>query len=312
MLAIAIQMMEGDTVLHTCNNYWFIEGGAQYSEDTRTSQAAKVNKCHVYYVKQLFEETDNVCDHPQDSQPCSTCMKNVVTTVHTRITQNPCHTQKILFQEMNLALKTISCVLTIDLGLRAYKRYTRHLFEARLRCLRLKRLEKLLHIDSKKICSKELCSRMRKLLPQNRNSISKTTRCMHGHYTRPKQKLPEFKEVTHPSSVMLWWKVLWNGATVIHFCKSGVKMIAKIYEETGLQALSEATQGYFVQGATLDLPARFSTSSQVKTLSRIAHKQRSWIYSRVDWAPGNPDLNPLDYELRDILRQNACQKLGVT
>ncbi len=58
----------------------------------------------------------------------------------------------------------------------------------------------------------------------------------------------------------------------------------------------------------MDLPTKFSASSQIETLSRMARKQRSCIYLTNDWTPGSPDLNPLDYELWDILGQNTCQK----
>ncbi len=59
-------------------------------------------------LKKLFKETIDICDHPQAGQPRSTCMKNVV---HVQITQNPYCKQKILSQEMNFALRTVSYVL---------------------------------------------------------------------------------------------------------------------------------------------------------------------------------------------------------
>ncbi len=54
---------------------------------------------------------------------------------------------------------------------------------------------------------------------------------------------------------------------------------------------------------------KIQPSSQVKTLSKVARKQRSCIYSSGGLTSGSEDTNPLDYELWDVLEQNVCWKL---
>ncbi len=65
----------------------------------------KVNKCHVYCVKKLFEETGDVCDCLHAGGPRSNSTKNVANVVHAQIAENPCHQQKIVSQEKNLVPK---------------------------------------------------------------------------------------------------------------------------------------------------------------------------------------------------------------
>ncbi len=131
MLAVVIEMMEG-TVFHV---HLTIIVGLLKAEHSAAKihtllRLLKVIECHVYHVQKLFEETGDVCD---------ACW-----VVHTCFTQNSCCEQKIVYQEMNLALRNVLHVLIEDLGLRAYKRFTRHLLNAHLRRLQLERSKKLL------------------------------------------------------------------------------------------------------------------------------------------------------------------------
>ena len=41
----------------------------------------------------------------------------------------------------------------------------------------------------------------------------------------------------HPSSVMVWWGVCYDGTTMLHFCENGVKTAAKNYQDDILEAL---------------------------------------------------------------------------
>ncbi len=120
-----------------CNDCWLLRAGYSPAKIHTLVGPLKVGKCHVNYVKKLFEETGNICDRRRASWPCSVRIKNVVNTVHTRITRNPRRKQRILSQELNLAPRIVSHVLREDLGLQVYRRYTGHLLDARLKHLRI-------------------------------------------------------------------------------------------------------------------------------------------------------------------------------
>jgi len=51
-----------------------------------------------------------------------------------------------------------------------------------------------------------------------------------------------------------------------------------------------------------------SSCPQGQNNSVVAVEERSGLYQRQDWPSGNPDINPLDYNLWAVLEDMACQK----
>ncbi len=83
---------------------------------------------------------------------------------------------------------------------------------------------------------------MRKFLPQNRNSIGRTTRYIWAPTLyAAKAKVRRIQRGHQPSCTMVWWGVQCNGAIVIHFCMPGVKSPLKSMKKPP-QARSKATQ----------------------------------------------------------------------
>ncbi len=122
---------------------------------------------------------------------------------------------------------------------------------------------------------------------------------------RAKAKVSRIQRDHQPSSVMVWWGVLWNGATVILFCTQRVKMTAKIDEEIVLQPVVKSLHNILFKGQHWI----FQQDSAHK--SKCCQKWLANIFAFIrakDWTFGGPDLNPLNYELWDILEQNACRK----
>ncbi len=70
--------------------------------------------------------------------------------VWSRINQNTCK-QKLQAAEMNLVLRTVSCIFCDDLGVKSYKKYTGHLLDACLKCIRLERLKALKLLSGKEL-----------------------------------------------------------------------------------------------------------------------------------------------------------------
>ncbi len=112
----------------------------------------KVNKCHVFHIKELFKETGNVCDWLRATgPPRSVHMKNVVNVVHTQITWNPCCKQNLPRDEFITQNRFVCSHRRFP---QTYKRYTRHLLDTPLRCLWLERLKKLLRVYGKNLFKK--------------------------------------------------------------------------------------------------------------------------------------------------------------
>ncbi len=93
-------------------------------------------------------------------------------------------------------------------------------------------------------------------------------------------KVPKIQRDLHPPAIV-WWELSWNGASAIYFCMPGLKLTTKISEETILKPVVKPLNDTLFKWATLDLLIRISASSQGKILSRMAHNQRSCIYSSV-------------------------------
>ncbi len=158
------------------------------------------------------------------SQLYSSRTKNVANAVLNQISGSFCSKRKSLSQEINSAPRTIPHVFRDKIDLWAYKRRTKYLLNTRLRCLGLKRSKKLLRVCGKNLF-KISCSRMRKCLPMNRNSISRMTKCMLGQ-----AKIARVQRGYHPSSVEVWCVVEWGYCD--SFLHNRIKMTAKICEET--------------------------------------------------------------------------------
>ena len=59
-------------------------------------------------------------------------------------------------------------------------------------------------------------------------------------------KAPRIQRDHHPASVMVWWRVVYDATTKLHFCEKGVKISGKVYENT-VGAYCEAFEQHFVQ-----------------------------------------------------------------
>ncbi len=289
-----------DRVSHACNSFGLLKVGHSTVKTLMLLRLLKVNEHYVYHVKKFFKETDDVCDHLQAGQPPR--MKNVVNAVRIR---NPCHKRKIPSQGINLSLRTILCVLTEDLGLQAYKRYTRHLLNACLSRLQFKRSKKLLGVNRKNLFKKFLFKDENIFTTEQKFKKQNDKVCARTSY-EAKAKAPGIQRGHHSSSVMVWWGVLLNGVCVIHFCIPVVKTTIKIQEEIVLEpvvkplneTLFKKQRWIFQQDAT-------PTHKSERCHEWLANNIRAFDQAE-DWASGSPNLNPLDDELWYSLEQNDC------
>ncbi len=105
---------------------------------------------------------------------------------------------------------------------------------------------------------------------------------------------------------MVWWGASWKGELPSIFanlrskqqpkCMRSPQLIIKLQSDT----LFEGDEWIFQQD------------------SALAHKSkraRTWLENNVpncirheDWTSGSPDLNPLDYNLWNVLEEKACRK----
>ncbi len=108
--------------------------------------------------------------------------------------------------------------------------------ETALRCVWLKRLEKLLCVYSKSLFKKILFTL--EIIFTKRQKFSKQTKKLYAWTPyEAKAKVPRIQRGHSPFSVIVWCGGPWNGVAAIHFCVPGIKTTAKIYEETVFQPI---------------------------------------------------------------------------
>ena len=54
---------------------------------------------------------------------------------------------------------------------------------------------------------------------------------------RPLRCILRVQGCHHPSYVMVWWEVSHQGVTHLHFCKKGMKLVSRMYQEDMLQGV---------------------------------------------------------------------------
>ncbi len=68
----------------------------------------KVNKCFVYHVLVLYNNTGDIVDQLRSRWLCTASKKKVVEAVCAGINRNPVRRQKTIAKEMNIAPRTLS------------------------------------------------------------------------------------------------------------------------------------------------------------------------------------------------------------
>ncbi len=115
------------------------------------------------------------------------------------------------------------------------------------RCLWLEISKKLLRIYGENLFKKVLF--MDEKIFTIKQKFSKQNNKMYVRTLyKAEAKLSKIQRGLHPSSMMVWWGVSWNGTTVIHFCTSGVKTTAKIDEETILKPVEKPLNDTLFKG----------------------------------------------------------------
>ncbi|UYV84269.1 hypothetical protein LAZ67_X001712, partial [Cordylochernes scorpioides] len=162
--------------------------------------------------------------------------QGAIKAIRERIRRNPRRKQKILAKQMNLAPRTVSKIMNEDLGLRAFKRRTGHLITSVLRDIRRVRSkmllarhdgwlhERILFTDEKIFIVEE------KLNHQNDRIYARSS-------LEASFKFRRLEKSHHPSSVIVWWGVSYQGVIDLHFCAKGVKTTAKNYQEDILEQI---------------------------------------------------------------------------
>ncbi len=156
--------------------------------------------------------------------------------------------------------------------------------------LQLKRMKKLWRVYSKNLF-KKLLFKDEKILTieykfnkQNDYVYARTS-------YKDKAKIPRIQRGHRPSSATVWWRVSWNGATVIYFCKPGIKTTTKIYEETILKPVMKPLNDTLFNRQCWIFEQNSLPARKLKCCQKwLANSVPAFIRVEV-WTSGRPDLN---------------------
>ncbi len=276
-----------------------------------TLKPLKINLRFVQRTVKRYQETCDVEDRRRSGRPRSARTKAAVHAVRERINRNPLRKQKLLAKQMNIAPRTMSRILRADLGIRAYKRYTRHLLTDKLKQIRLERSRTMLKKYGRR-GYRDMLFTDEKIFTIEEAFNKQNDRVYARSSVEAREKVPAVQRGHHPAHVMVWLGVHWQkGFTKVHFCDKGVKTDGKVYRK-------------MLEDVVLPLNEKMFGGARwiFQQDSAPAHKAKltqSWLRDNVpafiaaeDWPSGSPDLNVLDYDLWDRIEKIACHKRHYT
>lgn len=267
----------------------------------------KVGERFVYRTIQRYTTTGDVVDRSRPGRPRSVRVKKTIEAVRSRINRNALRKQKLISREMKISTRTVSRILRDDLGMRAYKRCTSHLLTEKLKAIRHERSKKLLRLYGKNryknilFTDEKIFTIEEKFNKQNDRVYARTS-------YEAKDKVPRVQRGHHPTSVMVWWGVSYHGVTPIHFCETGVKTSAKVYQEGVLEKVVKPLSDDLFDGIDWVFQQDSAPAHKAKTTQAWLQNNVPCFIAHQDWPSGSPDLNPLDYGLWNILEEKACKK----
>ncbi|KAJ4434476.1 hypothetical protein ANN_23038 [Periplaneta americana] len=242
----------------------------------------------VHRTIQRFTETGSVKDRPREGRPRTVRTAAAQKAVAARIRRNPVRKQSVMAREVNMSQRSMSRLLSEDLGLRAYRRSTGHYLDARLkkqRVLKCRRLlqryvnnghRRILFTDEKIFTIEESFNR------QNDRVYASCSR-------EAREKAPKVQRDHHPSSVMVWWG-------------------AKVYENTVLEPIVKDLNQTLFRNQNWSFQQDSAPAHKARSTQEWLERHVPDFISTADWPSSSPDLNPLDYKLWSVLEGIVCKK----
>ena len=280
--------------------------GKSKSDIFKTLKSLGINRMFVWRTIDRFTATQSIKDRPRSGRKRSVRTKNTIKAVENRIRRNPLRKQKIM-REMGISPRSMSRIIKHDLKMSAYRRMTGQRLTVSLKKIRAERATTLL--------SRYANSAHRKILFSDEkifNIEQKYNRQNDKVYARSsreaQEKVGRVERGHHPSSVMVWWGVSFDGTTKLHFCNQGVKTRAKNYQEDILEKVVKPLSDTLFAGKHWVFQQDSAPAHKARTTQQWLEENVPEFIKASDWPSGSPDLNPLDYRLWSHLELMACHR----
>ncbi|KAL1463846.1 hypothetical protein WDU94_015547 [Cyamophila willieti] len=256
--------------LHKCNK--------SASEIFNLLQGLQISRKFVFRTIKRYNEMSSVDDRPRSGRPREVRKRSVIKAVRSRIRRNPLRKQNILSREMKIPVRTMSRIITQDLGLRAYRRRTAHRLTPTLRRIRATRSKKLLD------------------------------RYANGGYKKilfTDEKIFNIEEKFNRQNDRVYARSSLEAAEKV---PRGVKTKAANYQSDILEPVVKPLSETMFANQNWTFQQDSAPAHKAKTTQRWLAMNLPDFIAAEDWTSGSPDLNPLDYKLWNLLEEKACSK----
>jgi len=281
--------------------------GKAQSEIFHTLKKLKISRMFVYRTIQRFVEDGSIRDRPREGRPRSVRTPAAVKAVAARIRRNPVRKQSVMSREMNIPKRSMSRLLTEDLGVRAYRRSTGHFLTPRLMQQRERKCRRLLqrYANNK---HRTILFTDEKIFTIEESFNRQNDRVYASSSREARQTVPKVQRGHHPSSVMVWWGVSYAGVTRLHFCDKGVKTNARVYKQDVLEPIVKDLSNTMFHNEQWSFQQDSAPAHKARTSQEWLGLNVPDFIATADWPSASPDLNPLDYKLWSVLEGIVCKK----
>lgn len=123
----------------------------------------------------------------------------------------------------------------------------------------------------------------------------------------------EFVSRSHfPASVMVWGGITATGKTPLVFVEKGVKVNAKVYQDSILKAVVDPWARTHFKNKPWTLQQDWAPAHSAKTTMALCNDLFPGVWGKDVWPSNSPDLNPLDYSVWSILEKKVCSTRHAT
>lgn len=244
-------------------------------------------------------------DRPRIGRPVTVCTPQYRNKIKKRIERNPQRSMRSMARSDRVSDYSVRKVVKTQLGYRPYK------------------IQKAHHLDDQKKANRLKKARiMRRLAAAGRHRLvlftdEKNFNIEQAHnHQNDRQILPKgslknsnAKLITRshfPASVMVWAGVCGTGETPLVFVEKGVKVNAKVYQDTILKAVVDPWAKEHFKNQHWTFQQDWAPAHMAKSSRDLCRALFPAIWDTDVWPSNSPDLNPLDYSVWSILEKKVC------